>query len=272
MVRAQVGYLNPEWKDRGERPKILSGATRRANTSPREMEIEDARPLHEKGALDLDRNGFILVKHRTSVQDFRDTQEVRQKYFPEMAELLRRVVGADEVFTHSYYQLRSEDPENFLNAYSLYVHCDYADRLSDHLTRGLLREQDSPLANDAEGWRFAWYNLWRPIEREVQKRPLTIMDASTLDPADVVEYHPAEGGEDMVASLPVYNEKQRLYYFPRMQTDELLLFKQLDSDPGRSQVCPHTSFDDPDATPDALERRSIELRMMCAFAPGDRAG
>ncbi len=267
MIHAQVGYLNSEWKGREERPKIISGKTRRANTSPRTVQIEDARPLHERNALDLDRNGFTLVRHRSSVRDFRDSREVTQKYFPEMAALLRDVTGADQVFAHAYYQLRSEDPENFLNAYSLYVHCDYAVRLSGSMTKGLLREHASPLADDARGWSFAWYNIWRPIEREVQKNPLTLLDASTLDPADVIEYHPAEGGEDMVASLPVYNERQRLYYFPRMQTDEVLVFKQLDSRPDKAQVCPHTSFEHPNTPQDALERRSIELRMMCAFAP-----
>jgi hypothetical protein len=267
MVRAQVGYLNPEWKGSEERPKILSGQTRRANTSPRMVQIEDARPLQERNALDLDRSGFTLVRHHSSVRDFRDSREVRQKYFPEMAALLRRITGADQVFPHAYYQLRSENPESFLNAYSLYLHCDYAQRLSDYLRKGLLREHDSPLVDDAEGWSFAWYNIWRPIEREVQKNPLTIIDASTLDPADVVEYHPAEGGDNMVASLPVYNEGQRLYYFSRMQTDEVLVFKQLDSRPDRAQVCPHTSFEHPNTPRNALERRSIELRMMCAFAP-----
>ncbi len=49
--------------------------------------------------------------------------------------------------------------------------------------------------------------------------------------------------------------------------DEVLIFKQLDSRPDKAQVCPHTSFVHPDTAPDALERRSIELRMMCAFAP-----
>ncbi len=267
MVRAQVGFLNSEWKGRQERPKILSGSSRRANTSPRTVQIEDARPLRERNALDLDRCGFTLEKHRSSLRDFRDDRELTQKYFPEMAALLRDLTGADQVFVHAFHQLRSEEPANFLNAYSLYVHCDYAERISSRLRKALLREHDSPLAEDSEGWSFAWYNIWRPVEREVQKNPLTLMDASTLDLEDVTEYHPAEGGEYMVASLPVYTDRQRFYYFPRMQTDEVLVFKQMDTRSDRAQACPHTSFMHPDTAPDALGRRSIELRMMCAFAP-----
>lgn len=266
MVRAQIGYLNAEWKGRDERPKIVSGAARRANTSARDVQIHDARPLQADGSLDLDGMGFVLAHHRSAVTDFRDPDQIERIYIPEMSALLRTLTGADEIFAHAFAPLRSESPEKFLNAYSLYVHCDYADRLAGRITRKLLEAHGSPLADAAEGWEFAWYNLWRPIEREVQRDPLTLIDASTLDPADIVEYHPAEG-EDGIASLPVFNEKQRAYYFPRMQTDEVAVFKQLDTRRDRAQVCPHTSFQDPDSPPDALARRSIELRLMCAFAP-----
>lgn len=264
MPHTRVGYLNSNWKHHPERPRILSGATRRANTSLRDVEVHDARPLHAQGALDLDTNGFVLTRHQTAVTEFRDPAQVEQIHVPEMSELLCGLTGADEVFAHAFAPLRSENPEQFLGAYSLYMHCDYAESIQDRITRQLLRDHDSPLADAAEGWEFAWYNLWRPIEREVQMRPLTIMDGSTVDPWDVVEYHPAE---NQIASLPVFSEKQRLYYFPRMQTDEVLVFKQLDTRRDRAQVCPHTSFEDPESPPDALARRSIELRLMCGFAP-----
>ena len=42
--------------------------------------------------------------------------------------------------------------------------------------------------------------------------------------------------------------------------------KQMDGRPGRSVYCPHTSFDDLTAAPDALPRRSIETRLMAVFA------
>ena len=32
-------------------------------------------------------------------------------------------------------------------------------------------------------------------------------------------------------------------------------------------ACPHTSFDDPTTPPDAPPRRSVEVRLMAAFAP-----
>ena len=58
---------------------------------------------------------------------------------------------------------------------------------------------------------------------------------------------------------------QRYCYFPQMNPDEVLVFKQLDSRIEKSLVCPHTSFIDPTAAPDAAERHSIDIRFMCVF-------
>ena len=60
--------------------------------------------------------------------------------------------------------------------------------------------------------------------------------------------------------------KHRWYYFPKMQMDEMLLFKQFDSDtalPGRMTF--HTAFVGPTVRPDAPERHSIECRAFLFF-------
>ena len=264
MPSTEVGYLNRVWKDRPELPRILSGDTRRANTSSQQVEIHDARPLAAAGALDLDIQGFVHATHPTTVTDFRDPAQIQEVYIPEMAEFVGNLTGADEVFAHFFAPIRSENPEFFFGAYSLFMHCDYALRVEQKRTREVLRMNESPLAESAEGWHFAWYNVWRPIDHEVQARPLTLLDASTLEAADLIDYRPTE---KEFGSLPVFNEAQRLYYFPCMQTDEVAIFKQLDTRRERAQACPHTSFEDPESPPDALPRRSIELRLMCAFAP-----
>ena len=64
-VRAQVRYLNAEWRDRTDVPSIGDGASRRANTHKREVVIEDARGM----PLGLDASGFVLVEHRTAVDE-----------------------------------------------------------------------------------------------------------------------------------------------------------------------------------------------------------
>ena len=264
MVRTQVAYLEAEWKLRPDRPRIDTRETRLAVTSPVDVEVHDARPAQRTGMLDLDTNGFVLAQHESAVTDFRDRDRIRDTYVPEMSELLSSLTGADDVFWFPFAPLRNEAPDDFFAAYSQYMHCDYAPLAADRLTTDLLRRANSPLADDHAGWDFAWFNLWRPVDWQVEMRPLTIVDASTVDPSDIVEYRPAP---DALASLPVHEDQHRLSYFPAMQTNEVAIFKQLDSRPDRAMVCPHTSFVDPDSPIDARPRRSFEIRLVCAFAP-----
>ena len=92
-VTAQVRYLNSEWRDwkeRKERPRICSKETRLANTSLHDVEIADARPLHERGKFDLDTQGLIFGELHSAVRDFHDDEEVRSTYYGEVEALLRR--------------------------------------------------------------------------------------------------------------------------------------------------------------------------------------
>ena len=66
-------------------------------------------------------------------------------------------------------------------------------------------------------------------------------------------------------AAPVYNPDHRWWYFPLMETTEILIVKQLDSRPGRAVYCPNTSFDMSGAAPDSLPRRSIETRLLAVF-------
>jgi hypothetical protein len=55
----------------------------------------------QRGAADapaLDREGFCLVRHPTSVTDFSDHDQIITRYLPEIGELVRRLTGAPAVF------------------------------------------------------------------------------------------------------------------------------------------------------------------------------
>ena len=270
-VRAQVRYLNSEWKnwrDRNELPRICSKATRHANTTLYDVEIADARPLQERGELDLDSTGFVLAPLHSAVSDFGDENEVVETYYGEVQALLRRLTGASQTFSMGH-QIRNENPKTFLSAYARYVHCDYRPDRWQTMARELLSRLKSPLFDEMERWDFAWYNVWQLIERDNVRNYLTVLDASSLDPDSVVEYYVTEGNQ-AIASLPLHSSAHLLYYFSGLTTDELIVFKQLDSRPGVAQVCPHTSFYDRGAADNTVERRSLETRVMCAY-PKDAA-
>ena len=55
--------------------------------------------------------------------------------------------------------------------------------------------------------------------------------------------------------------KHRWYYFPKMQMDVVLQFKQIDSDTALlGRMTCHTGFVDPSVRPDVPERQSIKCR------------
>jgi len=83
--------------------------------------------------------------------------------------------------------------------------------------------------------------------------------------ADVIDYFYTGHGQDSLVAAPVYNPDHRFWYFPLMETDEVMVIKQLDARPGRAVYCPHTSFDMRDAALGALPRRSVEVRLLAVF-------
>lgn len=157
-VRAEVRYLNDEWKERQDRPFIYDRDTRRRNTTRHEVEIIDARGLTATGAVNVEANGLTFARHETSVRDFHDAEAVRASYETEIAPMLQAATGAREVFVQSH-QVRTEDPETFLGAYSRYIHCDYPLHPIQDRERNLLRQHGSALANEVAGLDFAWFNI-----------------------------------------------------------------------------------------------------------------
>lgn len=264
-VRAELAFLNPEWRDRDDTPRIYSRSSRLKNTTKREVDIHDARPLHEAGQLHLDRNGFIVVDHVTAFGDFDDKCEIKRRYYPEMNELAKKMTGADAVITFPFHQVRSRSPANFFDAYSLYVHCDFSDRHWVKLAQTTIEESGCEETYPEDRWDYALYNLWRPIENEVQRDPLVLIDQSTVDASDLVDYRLSKSGETTMASLPTFSERYRFYFVSKLRPDEVLIFKQHDTRFPGPQVCPHTSFVDPTSPEGAPERQSIEVRMICLY-------
>jgi hypothetical protein len=264
-VTAQIAFLNDEWKGNAELARIYSRETRHANTSKQTIDISDARPLQAAGEFELDRNGFTLIQHATQFDKFDDKQAIEKDYFEEMRQVILELTGADDAMPFPFYQLRSRKPVHFFDAYSLYMHCDFSLNTWQGMAQNIIKKHGDGRQYAPEEYDFALYNLWRPIHHAAQRDPLTLVDASTIDEDDIIEYRLTPDGEASLAALPVYNPSQKFYYFPMMQTDEVLIFKQQDSRDGFAKVCPHTSFVDPSADHDAPERHSIDIRMICVY-------
>ena len=198
-VHAQVRYLNSEWRDSEELARIGSRDSRRANTTPTGVDIFDARPESVRGELDLDTNGFVLSELNSAVTNFRDENEVKATYYPEVQAHVKELAGADHVFMMQHL-IRTESKDSFNTAYARFIHCDYSNTDVSNMARSMLERNalDPALADQ---WDFAWFNVWQPFDREVQQNPLTLIDVTSLEQADIVDYFYTGYGKDSAGGV-----------------------------------------------------------------------
>ena len=236
---------------------------RTGTTEARRVHIEDARPLTRD--LSLDANGFVLIDHRTAVEDF-FAADLKAAYYPEVERLVQSISGAVRVvvFDHT---LRTgdvtEQQTRKIREPVLWAHNDYTEWSGPQRVREIVPDEAELLLQH----RFAIIQVWRAINQPIQRNPLAIVDARSVSMSDFVRAerrYPDRVGETYQLS---YSPSHRWFYFPRMRRDEALVFKVYDSETdGRARFTPHTSFDDPTSLADAPPRQSIEARTLAFFA------
>lgn len=226
----------------------------------RQVEIHDGRDYIERGhQFALDREGFVLLAHTTTVSDFYDQDQISSIYEAELEQLLIQATGAGRVvvFDHT---LRSDDPSireaRNTREPAAVVHNDYTDRSARKRLREIM-----PAAAESAPASFAIVNVWRPIVHPAVTTPLTVCDGRSLDSADLVPVERRARDRTGELMLVNYNPGQRWFYFPHMRPDEVILIKTFDSvSDGRTGFGIHTAFEDPSAPSDAPPRQSIESR------------
>ena len=236
------------------------------NFTMQEVSVRDGR--HEKQSSSLDVEGFMLVSHETSVDDFYDDLQINSTYHDEVKTLITETTGAIrvEIFddTRRSSSLDQQREKNIREPAEI-AHNDYTARsgvrrLRDHFADDA-REAEVLLQR-----RFAIVNVWRSIAGPIHDNPLVLCDATTVGAEDLVSVE--RRAEERIGELQValHNSGHRWYYFPEMQMDEVLLFKTFDSETdGRARFTIHSSFEHPDAPADAPPRESIETRCLIFF-------
>jgi hypothetical protein len=226
----------------------------------------------------LDANSFELVEQTTrlSTEDFYNRPEkVTDAYYEEMAELFKKATGATCVHVF-HHQVRSASKNNsdgngFNTSVQPYAHGIHSDS-SAHAAQELFRRfAGSAVDKKYCKGRFLYINAWRNIaDMPIENNSLAVCDETSLvKPDDYLgsDLYMPGGQRLMQYRLNERNAaKHRWYYYSKMKKEEVLLFKQWDSDttlPGRLTF--HTAFSDPNAPPDAPERESIECRGIAFF-------
>lgn len=234
--------------------------------------------VHDLRGVDtaLDREGFVLVDHASSVADFHVIEEdadVDAAYVDEIGDLTRRVTGADEVVVlggakKRYGEAAVDRLASLKNAKpARYVHGDVTDASGPLQAAGVAAMAKLELADFG---RWALVNLWRATTDPPQDVPLAVCDARTVAPGDTVPVLARTevrgfGSFDFETSGYRPNPEHRWCYFSGMTPAEVLVFKTHDSDPDVAHRVPHTAFDDPTCPPGTPTRASVEARALALF-------
>lgn len=257
-IRAAIAYV----KDTGERPRYYANAHEKDTIvlAPVEKAITDIRGI----STSLDREGAILVRHRSAVTDWADPEQIRTIHVPEIESLLKKHTGADHVAVGPHGILRFSERlgenERHDNSHpARFAHVDMSSAAAAEA-----RAKSAPEGRAIA--RSAQYNVWRAISGAPQDVPLALCDAASVEgpeliPADAI-FDPPGGAPEwsfegyVVAHSPMH----RWLWFSGMEPDEAIIFKSSESDPERAQCIPHVAFDNPLAGEDAPPRVSIEMR------------
>ena len=275
-VDAEINYIRNSPPQRSEVITFVTEAEERStmDTLPgRTVQITNARPLEP----DLDREGFTLVSHASSIVDFdriQEDPEIDQRYIDEMADLLARVTGATRTFMLGGGKKRyGEGAKDKLAPLSnakpaRYPHADNTDTSATGLVELVGAFVDEI---DLAGYsRYALYNMWRAVSEPPQDFPLAVCDARTVAPEDevtvtaiTVERDAGEIRHDTTGYR--YSPAHRWYYYRDMTLEEVLVFKAHDTDRRRSIRVPHSAFTDPTCTTGVPTRASVEMRGLALF-------
>lgn len=233
------------------------------------VDIFDMRD--QVGELSLDRHGFELHRHKSTVRDFYDDGEIESAYNAETQAMLKNLTGADEVAIFDHTR-RSDSAAGAANPDGQRfpagrVHVDYTVKSGPIRARDAIGAEKYDRLID-EGARIVQINVWRPIAGPVLRSPLALADASTVAPKELVATDHKFPGRTGEIFQVAYGPGQKWYWAPEMTSDEILLIKGWDSiDDGRAIFTPHSAFQLQGENDHLPPRQSIETRTYLVFHP-----
>ncbi|KAL4071866.1 hypothetical protein J3A83DRAFT_2924978 [Scleroderma citrinum] len=228
------------------------------------IQIEDVRGREDQYTFET--AGFQYYRYPAKYTTFLNDEEIKNEYYPESIELIKKLTGATRVviFNHNVRRRRpahSNDNLKHKQPTGL-VHADQTRAYADSSVRKHL----SP--TDAETFlrgRFQTISFWRPIAHPAVDSPLALCDFRSInterDLMPTTLIHPDHEDETYCVK---YNPEHRWVYKSAMEPEDFVILKTFDSDQSAS-VTPHTAFQDPMTPEEAPYRQSIELRALLYF-------
>ncbi len=253
------------------------------DTQPVAVTIGNAREAIE--ALQYESCGFTLLEHHSEVDDWQDPMQVADIHMAEIKQLAIEYTGCDHALVYPPL-VRSPRTARDIADYAPieFVHSDYTD---DY--RAMIEDPDRPYGaflapaletigvmqhEIADAERVMMVQFWRNIGAQRPDYPLALCDAATVPRSHLYPFIvPEYGGvrlefETFGVYPPAEPGAHHWYTFPDLRQDEVVTFRTYDSrcvEENRPFWTPHSAFRDPHVGPDAPQRESVEMRVLCLF-------
>lgn len=276
-----MGQFPPDFRatERINLSQLVRNGTGRPPQNP-PTRIRDARALQAQAGSAADflaEHGFVLLDAPTRVTDWGNSEQVADYYLPEVEAMIReRLFPGRKLLVQQPPNVMRRGAGTNVPQYGLGVHSDHG-TTADDFQRNV---EAFTNADMGAGWRasferdgvegFISLDFWRTTNMPgpLKHMPLALCDPTSIETADIIPTALegiAPGGALTHHVSLAHNPGQRWYYYPDMQSHEVLVFKlfQLmrneDTQPYRA--CFHTAFEDPSTPADAQPRQSCEHRV-----------
>ncbi|MCW1402942.1 hypothetical protein OKA06_11595 [Novosphingobium sp. MW5] len=233
-----------------------------------ELSITDARTLAD--APQIEREGFELVNHKTSVSMSDDRETIDRIYHEEVGSMLKERFGAYLVIPFRIGLLIRKPPkeDGFYRDQmkgTRIAHLDYTDNSMDMWVR-VCAEMEG--VDPGEYKRMAVYQTWRMFAPGPQQETLALCDARTVKPGGDVVFDSIISDDDrqtFESRVMKYSPDHSWYYWSNLTRDEMLLFKGYDTDLSLIRDVPHQAITTPGDPAGRNPRESIETRFFLFF-------
>ncbi|KAJ4253830.1 hypothetical protein NW762_010225 [Fusarium torreyae] len=274
-------FLSKSERYHKEKPYYFSGALdedQEAHRSNLDYEIhEDIKVVDLRGqekSLTLQDHGFELLRHSPAVSLANPSDEDMCKYLEDLAATVKNHLSAEVVLGYSFRFRRQKSSQdeakagNPVGTYSnqdtpvLVPHTDQTREGGLRRTRRHLTEEEADKYLDGS-WRIRIVNCWRPVRGTADERPLAMCDFNSIDEKDLRSADRASReyvGEIYYAH---YNPMQKWYWISGQTPEEVLLFKNFDSNPGTEvPFMLHSAFVNSAHINGAQRRESLEAALI----------
>ena len=232
-----------------------------------EMPIIDARELADPPQ--LEREGFTLLNHKTSITLSDTKAHIDAVYHQELGGALGDMFGAYLVIPFRIGMLIRRPPAGRVYTEQMkgtrIAHLDYTKASMDMWVPVCAQMEG---ADPGSYSRFAVYQTWRMFAPPPQNETLALCDTRSIAKGDDLVFDSIISDDDrqtFESRVMRHNPGHRWMYWNNLTPEEVIVFKGWDSDPSRVSDVPHQAISDPKAGPSPVLRESIETRFFLFF-------